>query len=387
MTKNSWIFLILLLLIFFWGCKKENRTDLTYSGLDPMNFTEVIDGDSTKLIVLRNANGMEVCISNYGARIVSIVVPDKDGTYRNVVLGFDSIQAYYPEVDLPKLGGTIGRYAGRIGHARFVLEGDTINVTVNDFGHCLHGGAEDGDKGWQYKTFRIVEEKDSSVLLTMISRDGENGFPGNVTARVRYSLLENNSLKVDYQAETDKTTVIGMSNQSYFNLYGDYENSISDLKLQINSSIYMPVDSTRLVTGEFSDVTGTPMDFRKEKLIGRDIDNAWHEQIKNGNGYDHTFVLDTKGDITKPAVALRCKKTGIKMEIFTTEPAIQFYTGNFLHSSLSKKREENYSQRHGLSLEPQHFPDSPNHPDWPSVVLRPGEVYNSTTIYKFSIKK
>ena len=378
---------ILTLLILITGCKKENREGLTLSGLDPANFTEIVDGDTLKLAVLRNSRGMEVCISNYGARIVSIVVPDKNGEGKNIVLGFDSIQAYYPEEDLPKLGGTIGRYAGRIGNARFILDGDTIRVTANNFGHCLHGGAEDGDRGWQYKIFRFEEDNDSTVLLSMTSSDNENGFPGNVNATVRYTLTDDNLLRVDYTAETDRPTVIGMSNQSYFNLSGNYENSISDLKLQINATKYMPVDSNRLVTGDFADVEGTPMDFRKEKLIGRDIDNAWYEQIKNGSGYDHTFVLDTKGDINLPAVILRCIQSGIVMQIFTTEPAVQFYTGNFLHSSLSKKRDDNYSQRHGLSLETQHYPDSPNHPDWPSVILRPGEEYHSTTIYKFSVSE
>ncbi|MDE5869888.1 MAG: galactose mutarotase [Muribaculaceae bacterium] len=373
--------------MLFICCSKQKRDGLTLSGLDPLNFTEIMNGDTVKLAIMRNSHGMEVCISNYGARIISIVIPDKKGENKNVVLGFDSIQSYYPEEDLPKLGGTIGRYAGRIGNAQFILDGDTIKVTANNFGHCLHGGAEDGDRGWQYKVFQIEEENDTTVLLSMLSNDNENGFPGNIRATVRYTLTENNSLRVDYNAETDKPTVICMSNQSYFNLSGNYDNSISDLKLQINASTYMPVDSTRLVTGEFSEVAGTPMDFRKEKFVGRDIDNAWYEQIKNGNGYDHPFVLDTKGDLKKPAVTLRCNKSGIVMQIFTTEPAVQFYTGNFLHSSLSKKREDNYSQRHGLSLETLHFPDSPNHPEWPSVILRPGEKYHSNTIYKFSISK
>lgn len=369
--------------LFLSGCGEKRDDRLTMSGLRPEDFTTIVDGDSVKLIVLDNGHGMEVCLSNYGARIVSLIAPDTEGEGRNVVLGFDSIQAYYPEVKLPKMGGTIGRYTNRIGHSQFILDGDTVRVTENNFGHSLHGGAEDGDRGWQYKVFRIKEQNDSSVLMTLLSPDKENGFPGNVKASVKFTLSKDNSLRIDYSAETDKPTVIGMSNQSYFNLSGNPDHSISDLRLMINSKYYLPVDSTRLVTGELAKVEGTPMDFRKEKLIGRDIDNAWYEQIKNGNGYDHAFVLDTNGSLDECAVSLHCKRSGIIMDIYTTEPSVQFYTGNFLSGSLSRKQNENYSQRHGLSLEPQHFPDSPNHPEWPSVVLRPGETYHSTSIYKF----
>lgn len=384
MTKiERYLLIFSLSPLFLAACEEKHETLTTLSGLSPENFTTTIDGDSVRLFVLNNGNGMEVCLSNYGARIVSLMAPDKNGESRNVVLGFDSIQAYYPGVKLPKMGGTIGRYTNRIGHSQFVLEGDTINVTENNFGHSLHGGAEDGDKGWQYKVFKIAEQNDSSVLMTYMSPDGENGFPGNVTASVRFTLTKNNSLRIDYSAETDKPTVICMSNQSYFNLSGNPDHSISDLRLMINSSYYLPVDSTRLVTGELAKVEGTPMDFRKEKLIGRDIDNAWYEQIRNGNGYDHAFVLDSKGNLGERAVSLHCKRSGIVMDIYTTEPSVQFYTGNFLSSSLSRKQTENYSQRHGLSLEPQHYPDSPNHPEWPSVVLRPGETYRSTSIYSF----
>ena len=381
------IFFMVLILGLASSCNENHKEGGTLSGLDPDNFKTSINGDSVRLFVLTNKNGMEVCLSNYGARIISLMVADAHGEMKNVVLGFDSIQAYYPEVDLPKLGGTIGRYTNRIGNSRFVIDGDTIRVTENNFGHSLHGGAEDGDQGWQYKVYDISEVNDSSVTMTLRSPDGENGFPGNVTASVKYTLHSDNSLRIDYEAESDKPTVICMSNQSYFNLTGDPDRSISDLRIMINASVYMPVDSTRLVTGEFATVEGTPMDFRKEKLIGRDIDNAWFEQIKNGNGYDHTFVLDSRGDINKIAVALHCKKTGIIMEILTTEPSIQFYTGNFLYSALSKKQNENFSQRHGLSLEPQHFPDSPNHPEWPSVILRPGEKYESSSIYRFKLDK
>ncbi|MDE7413548.1 MAG: galactose mutarotase [Muribaculaceae bacterium] len=364
---------------------KEGKSggETTLSGLDPAYFTTVIDGDTTRLIILENKNGMEVCLSNYGARIVSMMVPDKEGKPVNVVLGFDSIQAYFPEVKLPKLGGTLGRYAGRIGYGRFILEGDTIDVTKNDFGHCLHSGSEDGDKGWQYKIFKIAEKNDSSVLMTFVSPDGENGFPGSIKANIRFTLTQNNSLRINYSAVTDKPTVICLSNQSYFNLSGDPDNSVTDQRLNINASSYLPVDSTRLVIGEICSVEGTPLDFREEKSIGRDIDNAWNEQIRYGRGYDHAFILDTRGDLTQKAVSLYCKKSGVEMNIFTTEPAIQFYSGNFLYSSLSRKQNENFSQRHGLSLEPLHYPDSPNHPEWPNVILLPGEEYNSTTIYSF----
>lgn len=386
MKKIINIILCLFCLLIYESCNERSQYGETLSGLYLKNFETIIDGDSTRLIILRNSSGMEVCVSNYGARIVSLMVPDYKGIMRNVVLGFDSIQDYYPETDLPKLGGTIGRYTNRIGHAKFVLNGDTIRVTENNFGHSLHGGAEDGDKGWQYKVYKIEEMNDTTVLMSMLSLDGENGFPGNVKATVRFTLY-NNSLKIDYEAESDSPTVICMSNQSYFNLSGDPDSSISDLKIMINASEYMPVDSTRLVTGKFESVKSTPMDFQKEKLIGRDIDNAWYEQIRYGNGYDHAFVLNSKGDLNTQAVSLYSKTTGIRMNLYTTEPSVQFYTGNFLWSSLSKKHNDNFLQRHGLSLEPQHYPNSPNHPEWPSVILNPGEKYRSTSIYRFSVDK
>lgn len=375
-------FLILFLLLTSIGCRSDHNTEKE-SLLNPDHYKAIVDGDSTHFIVLRNRRGMEVDLSDYGARILSIIVPDKNGEMINVVLGFDNIQSYYPEENLPKLGGTLGRYAGRIRNGMFVIDNDTIHVTRNSIGHCLHGGAEDGDKGWQYKMYKIISQTDSTVLMSMLAPDGENGFPGNVEVRVRFTVEDKNALRIDYQAVTDRATVICMSNQSYFNLSGNPDNSISDLRLYVNASYYLPIDSTKMVTGSIEPVDGTPLDFRKEKLIGRDIDNAWNEQIKFGNGYDHTLVLDTKGNLDQVAARLHCRRSGVIMDIYTTEPSINLYTGNYLYSSISRRKTENFSQRHGLCLETQHFPDSPNHPEWQNVLLRPGEEYRSTTIYSF----
>lgn len=362
------------------------NTEITKSGLDPKNFESVFNGDSTSLVTLRNSNGMEVCITNFGGRVVSIMAPDKDGVFQDVVLGFDSVQSYFPENNLTDFGAAIGRYANRINQGRFVLDGDTIQLPQNNFGHCLHGGGEMGTFGWQYRVYNVDSKNDSTVTMTIVSADGDNQFPGQVTASVNYTLTADNALRIEYEATTDKPTIINMTNHSYFNLSGDPELSVTDETIWLDASQFTPVDSTFMTTGEILPVKDTPMDFSVEKLIGQDIESDYI-QVKYGNGYDHNWILDTKGDISKPCARVTDPRSGIVLEVFTNEPGIQFYTGNFLDGTVKGKKAKIYNQRHGLCLETQHYPDSPNKPGWPSVVLRPGETYKSACIYKFTTKK
>ena len=264
------------------GSGKETQ-QFTKSGLDPKNFEAVFNGDSTRLVTLTNASGMEVCITNFGGRIVSISVPDKDGVFQDVVLGFDSVQSYFPANNKTDFGAAIGRYANRINQGKFVLDGDTIQLPRNNFGHCLHGGTEMGTLGWQYRVYKVEEYNDSSLTISIDSPDGDNQFPGNVKAFVTYTLRGDNSLRIDYKATTDKPTIINMTNHSYFNLSGDPELSVLDENVWINASNYTPVDSTFMTTGEIAGVKDTPFDFTVEKLLGKDISSDF-VQIKYGNG-------------------------------------------------------------------------------------------------------
>lgn len=324
---------------------------------------------------------MEVCITNFGGRIVSIMVPDKTGTMRDVVLGFDNINDY---INIPSdFGASIGRYANRINQGRFVLDGDTIQLPQNNFGHCLHGGP----KGWQYQVYDAKQTDDTTLELTRISPDGDENFPGNMTAKVIYKLTEENAIDIKYSATTDKKTVVNMTNHSYFNLSGNPAKAATDHILYVNASNYTPVDSTFMTTGEIAEVKDTPMDFRTPKTVGRDINNYEFEQLKNGNGYDHNWVLDTKGDINQVAAKLTSPETGITLEVYTNEPGIQIYTGNFLDGTVKGKKDITYNQRASVCLETQHYPDSPNKAEWPSVVLEPGQNYTSECIFKFSVEK
>ena len=353
---------------------------LTKSGLDPEKFKSEANGKPTALYTLTNENGMEACITNYGGRIVSLMVPCSDGALRDVVLGFDSIQAYFPENNQTDFCATNGRYANRIDHGRLPIDGDTIQLPVNNFGHCLHGGPT----GWQYQVYEATQPDDTTLVLTMHSPDGDNNFPGNVTATVTYTLRSDNSLAIDYSATTDAPTVINMTNHAYFCLSGDPERTVADDVLQINAAAYTPVDSTYMTTGEILPVAGTPMDFTTPKPVGRDYALFDFDQVRNGNGFDHNWVLATEGDITLPAAVLTSPESGVTLTVYTTEPGIQFYSGNFLDGTIRGKGGKTYVQHAGLCLETQHYPDSPNRPEWPSTMLRPGETYESHTVFAFS---
>lgn len=375
------LFAVATFMLLFQACgKKEEKT---VSGILRSDFQTVInETDSIDLWVLKNAAGVEVAITNFGGRIVSVMVPDKNGELQDVVLGYDSIGGYLNNKG--DFGATIGRYANRINQGRIVLDGDTIQLPQNNFGHCLHGGPE----GWQYKVFKQVRQPDATTLeMTLVSPDGDMNFPGTVTATVVFTLTEENAIDIQFKATTDKKTVINMCNHSYFNLGGNPANTITDHLLYVNASRFTPVDSTFMTTGAIDPVAGTPMDFTVAKAIGAEINNYDYEQLKNGNGYDHNWVLNTGNEMAQLAASLVSPVSGIKLEVYTNEPGIQVYTGNFLDGTLTGKKGIVYQQRAAVCLETQHFPDSPNKADWPSVVLEPGATYNSRVIYKFSVEK
>jgi len=363
-------------IILFCACT-QNQSSLV-SGLNSTNFKAEKDGQKTGLYVLKNDKGMEVCVTNFGGRVVSIMVPDKEGVLRDVVLGFDNVADY---MEIPSdFGASIGRFANRIAQGRFTLDGTVYELPKNNFGHCLHGGPN----GWQYQIYEVENVTDNSITLVMHSPDGDESFPGKVTAKVTYTVNADNALEIAYEATTDKPTVINMTNHSYFNLSGNPGNTILDHILYVNAECFTPVGRTLIPTGEMIPVADTPMDFSVPKAIGADINNTEYEQIRFGNGYDHNWVLETKGNMEVVAATLYSPESGIKMDVYTDEPGIQVYSGNFLNGTVKGKNGITYQQRAAVCLETQHYPDSPNRPEWPTVVLRPGEEYSSHCTYKFS---
>lgn len=378
------IFAVCAAALLIMGCGGKKKAEVTglKSGLDPEAFHVERDGKWINLYTLTNKSGMEVSITNFGGRIVSVMVPDKKGEYKDVVLGFDNIQDYFPENNQTDFGATIGRYANRINQGKITVEGVEYQLPQNNYGHCLHGGPN----GWQYKVAEVVGGSGNTLKLKFDSPDGEANFPGHVTAYVTFTLTEDNAIDIRYEATTDKTTVINMTNHSYFNLSGDPANhSVEDDELYINASNFTPVDSTFMTTGEIAPVEGTPMDFRKAKLVGKDI-NADYDQLHNGKGYDHNWVLDTKGDDSVLAAELYCPQTGIAMKQYTDEPGVQIYAGNFLDGTVTGKKGVVYNFRRAICLETQKYPDTPNKPDWPSATLKPGEKYTSHCVFAFSVR-
>ena len=364
------------------SCNQTEKTPtLTQSGLDPIHFETTINGKNVRLYTLTNKNGMEVCITNFGGRIVSILVPDRTGQPTDVVLGFDSIADYQ---NIPSdFGAAIGRYANRIQHGKLKIDGKEIQLPTNNFGHCLHGGPT----GWQYQVYEATQTNDSTLTLTMQSPDGDNSFPGNVTAHVTYTLTDDNAIDIRYDATTDKTTVINMTNHSYFNLSGDPSKSATDHLLYIAADSITPVDSTYMTTGEMMAVKGTPFDFNTPKTIAPSVDDIENTQVKYASGFDHNWVLTTSGDLTRPAATLTCPTNGISLTVYTDEPGLQVYTGNFLDGTVKGKKGIAYPKQASVCLESQHYPDSPNKPQWPSVLLKPGEKYHSHCIFQFNVVK
>ena len=373
--------------MFMSSCSQEKTATTTLSGLDPAKFDSTIDGKKTALYTLKNANGMEVCITNFGGRIVSVMVPDRSGNMQDVVLGFDNVRNYADIEHTPSdFGALIGRYANRINQGRIVIEGDSIQLPQNNYGHCLHGGP----KGWQYAIYDATQKDDTTLVLSLTSPDGDMNFPGTVKATVTYRLLSCNGIDIQYEATTDKTTVINMTNHSYFNLNGDASQPITNCYLYVNADNTTPIDSTFMTTGEIVPVEGTPFDFRKPVVLDSVVNNFDNVQIKNGKGIDHNWCLNTykdgKGDDKTVAASLYSPKTGILLEMFTNEPGVQVYTGNFQGTGVKCKHGIKYPKHVSVCLESQKYPDSPNKKDWPSPYLNPGEKYYSHVAYKFSVK-
>lgn len=364
------------------------NAQLTESGLDVARFDTTINEKPVQLFVLKNVNKMEVCVTNFGGRVVSVTLPNKDNKLTDVVLGYDNIAQYADSVNSPSdFGAAIGRYANRINKGIIEVEGKKIQLPKNNYGHCLHGGPS----GWQYQVYDGKQLNDTTVQLVMHSPDGDNNFPGNVTATVTYTLTSNNTLDMKFEATTDKETVINMTNHSYWNLSGDPSKPGTDQVLYINADKFTPADTTYMTTGEIKDVKGTPMDFTQPRVLSKTIADYSFDQIKNARGYDHNWCLNTykdgKGDDTKVAASLYSPVSGILMEVYTNEPGIQVYTGNFLGSGVKGKKGIAYPRQASVCLETQKYPDSPNKKNFPSPYLKPGEKYYSHVAYKFSIKK
>ena len=363
---------------------------LTVSGLDPAKFDTTLQDKPVKLYTLKNANGMEVCITNYGGRVVSLVVPDKDGNPIDVVLGFDNIAQYADTLNSPTdYGSSVGRYANRIKNGKFTLDGVEYQLKQNDGPNCLHGG---GTTGWMNQVYDAEQIGDSVLKLTIVAADGENGFPGKVMAVTTYTVTSDNILDITWEAETDKPTIINQTNHNYYNLSGDFTQPGYDMVLYVNADNFTPSDTLYIPTGEIKSVEGTPMDFRTAHAIGDSIKSSF-DQIQNAGGYDHNWCLNTykdgQGDDTQVCASLYSPKTGIFMEMFTNEPGVQVYSGNFqgVGNELNIQHKHGpYPQHVSVCLESQKYPDSPNKPEWVQPVLNPGEKYFSHAAYKFSVK-
>ena len=323
---------------------------------------------------------MVVKISDFGGTIVSWTAPNKKGVYEDITHGCDSLSGYMKGV--PYFGALIGRYGNRIAKGKFTIDANAYTLAANNGVNSLHGGLKGFDKVlW---TATPLEGEEPALKLTYLAKDGEEGYPGNLSVEVLYTLQKDNSLKIDYKANTDKATVINLTNHTYFNLNG--ANDILNHEIVINAAKYLPVDATLIPTGELKSVVGTPFDFTKSHKIGERINDSTDIQIKYGPGYDHCWVLDDSSKTLKLAASVYEPISGRFLEVSTTEPAIQFYSGNFLDGTIVGKGNKVYGRRSALCLETQHYPDSPNHPAFPSTLLRPGATYSSTTIYRFSVK-
>jgi aldose 1-epimerase len=347
-------------------------------------FGKLADGQKADLYTLTNKNGATATISNYGGIVTSLTMPDRYGKFADVVLGFDSLTKYVK--DSPYFGCLVGRYGNRIAKGKFTLDGQNYTLATNNIGNALHGGLKGFDKVIWEATPKVTAQG-PSLKLTYVSKDGEEGYPGTLKVTATYTLTNKNELKLVYRATTDKDTIVNLTHHSYFNLAGQGNGTILDHLLTLDASRYTPVDKTLIPTGKIALVKGTPFDFRSPTAIGARID-AKDEQLKFGGGYDHNFVGDklVPGTLTRIA-KVEDLKSGRVLEVLSTEPAVQFYAGNFLDGKLKGKGGKIYAHRGGFCLEPQHYPDSPNHKNFPSVVLKPGETYKNTIVYKFSAEK
>jgi len=391
MKKNhNLIYLSIILFLSMTGCENNSKsksvsTDSTsvlkVTVPDAGGFEETINGKAVVLYTLKNKNGAEAAITNYGGRLVSLLVPDRNQKLVDVVLGYDSLKSYRKKGE-PYFGAIIGRYGNRIAKGRFVLEGKPYQLQVNDGTNTLHGGFD----GFFGQVWTAKQSDKQTLELSYFSKDKEAGYPGNLTVKVTYKLTDDNALRISYSAVTDKTTIINLTNHAYFNLNGAGNETITDHLLTIDADTYTPVDKTLIPTGKIEKVSGTPFDFTKPTLIGERI-NAKNEQLEYGKGYDHNFVLRAGTGLRKAATVVS-PKTGIAMEVLTEEPGIQFYSGNFLTGKdQDGKGKVTYGHRSAFCLETQHFPDAPNQPSFPATVLQPENEYKTVTVYQFSVVK
>ncbi len=379
-TIIGWIILIVSFLTL-GSCKKYDK-EIHKLDVKKESWGRTEEGREIYLYTLSNIHGMQIKIINYGAIVQSLFVPDKSGKFEDVVLGYDRLDDYLK--DSPYFGAIVGRYGNRIARGRFTLDGVQYQLATNNGPNHLHGGIKGFDKVvWNAEP---IHEKDKVRLkLTYLSPDGEEGYPGNLKVAVIYSLTNHNELEIEYFAQTDKATPVNLTHHGYFNLTGHCKRDILEHQLWINADYFTPVDSTLIPTGELRPVEGTPFDFRQPTAIGARINDP-DEQLKYGRGYDHNWVLNQADGNLKLQASLYDPQSGRYMQIYTDQPGLQFYSGNFLDGSIVGKGGVVYKHRYGLCLETQHFPDSPNHPEFPSTILRPGEQYHTKTIYKFSIK-
>ncbi len=349
--------------------KNQNKVGITEKPFGNYN------GQAITEYTITNANGMQLSIINYGGTITKLLTPDKNGKMGDVVLGYQSLDGYLQRAN-PFFGALIGRYGNRIAKGKFTLDGKTYTLATNNNGNSLHGGI----KGFDKVVWTAEKQGDSSLKLNYLSKDGEEGYPGNLNVTVVYTLTPDNAVKIDYNATTDKATPVNLTNHAYYNLSAGLDSTILNEELQLNADKYTPVDPMLIPTGEIASVKGTPFDFTTMKPIGKDID-----QVKGG--YDHNFVLNKTGNELSKAATVYDPTSGRTMDVYTTQPGIQFYTGNFLDGTLrDTKGGAKYVKHAALCLETQHFPDSPNHPNFPSTILKPGEKYQETTVYKFGTK-
>lgn len=368
----------------FASCNSETRSTAVTDSVETVklladSFKRTTDGRETGLYVLKNSKHAAAVFTNYGGRLVSLLIPDKTGKLTDVVVGFNSVNAYEKSTE-PYFGATIGRYGNRIAKGKFSLDGKHYTLFTNNGQNTLHGGK----KGYQYVVWDAKQPNEHTVEFHYLSKDMEEGFPGNLSVKVTYTLTDDNELKMDYEATTDKPTVVNLTNHAFFNLNGEGSGEILGHQLQIYADGYTPVDSTLIPTGKIEKVAGTPFDFSKSLTIGSRIADK-NEQLNYGKGYDHNFVLNkTEGMGMFHAATVKGDKSGIVLDIYTTEPGLQFYSGNVMQGKNTFKGGSRDDFRTAIALETQHFPDSPNQTSFPSTVLRPGQTYKTSSIYKFS---
>jgi len=394
MHKINPVVISLLLVSFFVSCNNSGQTQtgklLSTDSVQNINqlparsgFIDTINGKPTDLYILKNSSGTTLAITNYGGRFVSLLVPDKNGRLRDVVVGFKTLEEFINSTEA-YFGATIGRVGNRIAKGKFSIDGKEYTLFTNNGPNTLHGGK----KGFQAVVWDAQQSNDSTLILSYLSKDGEEGFPGNLDVKVTYALNQRNQVTINYEATTDKKTVVNLTNHAFFNLNGEGSGTINDHLLQINADAYTPVDATLIPTGKIEPVAGTPFDFTKPLTIGARLDTTGNTQLRYGKGYDHNFVLrSTAIGGLHPAATIVGNQSGIVLEVATTEPGLQFYGGNFMQSQNTFKGGSKDDFRTAFCLETQHFPDAPNQPSFQNILLAPGNTYRSSSVYKFSLQQ